>query len=652
MKDTKYLEFLKEKYQNPESVYTELINLEAIQNLPKGTELYLSDIHGASTTLEHILRTGSGNVREKIENFYGEKWDNNKKNAFSLMISYPKEALARMEPGSKTKEWYAETILNLIDFMRFCSVKYTRSKVRKALPGKYQYIIEELLYTDLSRNEKNLYYKNILDRLIELEQAQSFIIAICQVIPRLVIDHLHLVGDIFDRSSGEYDILEKLMAHHSVDIQWGNHDVLWMGAMYGSKVNLMTLLRIAARYGYLFDLEKTYGLNLRPLFLYAEENYSVHEAFKPKILSDEKNIFKEESKTLLTKVHQALAVIQFKLEGQIIHRRPEFKMEDRLLLDKIDQKNKTIELNGRTCSLDGFPYDQINFDTPYSLNSEEQYIIKTLLESFQQSEKIERISQFMLKKGSMYLLYNDHLLFHGCIPMDETGKFMKLRFKDSDAHGKDMLDFYEKHIRQAALNPKITEDFSTDLIWYAWTGPVSPLFGRDKMTTFERYYIKDTDMHEEKRNAYFDLRDDEEIAYNILTSFGLDAKHSKIINGHTPVKANKGEQPVKAKGKLFVIDGGMNKAYRKDTGIAGYSLLNNSYGFQLVIHQPFESVDKLFKQNKEDTSLKKMIDAKQKRKLIKDTTVGQTIMSQINDLQRLVSYIKVEKQTNDDSVTW
>ena len=642
MKNTKYLELLKEKYRNPESVYTELINLEAIQNLPKGTELYLSDIHGASMALEHILRTGSGNVREKIENFYGSKWGSEKKNTFSLMISYPKEALSRMSPEKKTKDWYSETILNLIDFMRFCSVKYTRSKVRKALPQKYRYIIEELLYTDLSRNEKNLYYKNILDRLIGLGQAQPFIIALCGVIPRLVIDHLHLVGDVFDRSSGEYAIMEKLMNHHSVDIQWGNHDVLWMGAMYGSKVNLMTLLRIAARYGYLFDLEKTYGLNLRPLFLYAEENYAVHDSFKPKILSDEKNIFKEESEKLLTKVHQALAMIQFKLEGQIIRRRPEFKMEDRLLLDKINPDKESIEINEQTCSLNGFPYKQINIDEPYSLSTEEQYIVKTLLESFQQSEKIKRISRFMLEKGSMYLLYNDHLLFHGCIPLDEEGEFMTLRFNDSVTYGKEMLDFFEEHIRNAALNPKVTEDFSTDLIWYAWTGPVSPLFGRDKMTTFERYYIKETDMHKENRNAYFDLRDDEEIVDKILTAFGLDSKQSKIINGHTPVKAKKGEKPVKANGKLFVIDGGMNEAYRKDTGIAGYSLLNNSYGFQLVIHQPFESLDKLFEQKKEETSLKKMIDDKLDRKLIKDTTVGRTITAQIQDLQRLVIYINGE----------
>ncbi|GEK91888.1 fructose-1,6-bisphosphatase [Alkalibacterium kapii] len=642
LKDTKYLELLKEKYQKPESVYTELINLEAIQNLPKGTELFLSDIHGASMEFEHILRTGSGNVSEKIENFYGEKWDAEKKNAFSLMISYPKEALSRMKAERKTKAWYAETILELIDFMRFCSVKYTRSKVRKALPEKYRYIIEELLYTDLSRNTKNLYYKNILDRLIDLGQAQHFIIALCQVIPRLVIDHLHLVGDIFDRTSGEYTIMEKLMNHHSVDIQWGNHDVLWMGDMYGSKANLMTLLRIAARYGYLFDLEKTYGLNLRPLFLYAEENYSAHDSFKPKIVSDEKNIFKEESEKLLTKVHQALAVIQFKLEGQIILRRPEFKMEDRLLLDKIDPHEKSIIIDGKTFLLNDFPYEQINFEKPYDLCPEELHIIETLLESFQQSEKIQRMGRFLLEKGSMYLIYNDHLLYHGCIPLNEEGELMELKLQDSVTSGKEMLDLFERHIRKAAVDPNSSDTFSTDLIWYAWTGPVSPLFGRDKMTTFERYYIDTPSVHKENRNAYFDLRDDEQIVNNILSSFGLNRKTSKIINGHTPIKAKKGEKPVKAKGQLFVIDGGMSQAYRKDTGIAGYSLLNNSYGFQLVIHQPFESLDKLFDRKKEETSLKQMIDEKQKRKLIKDTTVGRMIQSQIDDLQKLVNYIKEE----------
>ncbi|API87977.1 fructose-1,6-bisphosphatase [Marinilactibacillus sp. 15R] len=643
MNENKYLELLKEKFETPEAIYTELINLEAIQNLPKGTELYLSDVHGADRAFDHILRTGAGNLREKINNFFGEEWSTEEMDWFNLFISYPTEAMKNSYHSQpKDKEWSMQMIRNLIDFMQFCAVKYTRSKLRKALPKEYIYVIEELLYTDLSQNEKDLYYKNILHRLISLGQAEEFMIKLCQVIQRLVIDHLHLVGDIFDRASGEKVVMEKLMAHHSVDIQWGNHDLLWMGAMYGSKANLITMLRIAARYGYLFELEKTYGLNLRPLFLFAEERYGIHPNFEPKVV-EPTNTFQEESEELLTKVHQALAVIQFKLEGQIIKRRPDFDMDERLLLDKINFDEETIEIDNKQFQLNGFPVQQFYKEDPYKLCPEEEHVVNTLLESFQQSEKLVRYIDFLLKKGSMYLVYNGQLLYHGCIPLTEQGELDSFSFEGEQLKGRKMLDKFEEYIRNAASSKQETEDYATDLLWYSWTGKKSPLFGRDRMTTFERYYIEDDEISQENRNPYFKLRDNEEIMLNILKEFDLEYEDAKVINGHTPVKAKKGELPVKANGRLIVIDGGMSAAYQKSTGIAGYSLINNSYGFQIVTHQPFESIDALFEKQRDETSLKQIIDGKLDRKLIKDTTIGESLQEQIDDLQALLHYLKRKK---------
>lgn len=639
MKEEKYYELLKNSFKTSSEIYTELINLEAIQSLPKGTELYLSDVHGADLAFDHILRTGAGNVREKIGNCFSDRWDAERMDRFNLLISYPEQALDDDEGiFEKDSDWYKQTIRDLIAFMQFCAVKYTRSKLRKALPERYTYIIEELLYTDLSQGEKDVYYNNILSRLISLNQAEPFIAALCQVIQRLVIDHLHLVGDLFDRDCGEQLVMDRLMAHHSVDVQWGNHDILWMGAMFGSKANLITLLRIAARYGYLFELEKAYGLNLRPLFLFADSHYESKEAFRPKEGPSE-HVFREESRELLTKVHEALAVIQFKLEGQIIQRRPSYDMADRLLLNEIDRENGTITIDGQAYDLSDFPYDQFDPDDPYQLCDEEKYSVQTLMESFQHSEKLNRYTDFLLDKGSMYLIYNDHLLYHGCLPLTEDGKLDSFSFEGKELSGRQMLDVFDSYIRKSAADRSVTDDYATDLLWYAWCGKKSPLFGRDRMTTFERYYIKDSDTHKENRNPYFQLRDDKAVMSYILKSFGLSNERSTIINGHTPVKVKKGELPVKADGKLIVIDGGMSAAYQEATGIAGYSLINNSYGFQLVTHQTFESVEKLFEDLRDDTQLKQVIDGKRERKLIRDTTIGESIQEQIEDLQALLVYL-------------
>lgn len=635
--DLNYLELIKKSYPSLETVYTELINLEAIQNLPKGTELYLSDIHGAHDKLTHILSTGAGNIKEKLFIYFRDKLDSRSINQLNLLIGYPIYFWENNKSLVLDNIWCKKTIINLIDFMKFCSVKYTRSKVRKALPKKYTYIIEELLYTDLQQSEKDSYYHNIINRLIELNQSEPFILALCAVIKQLVIDHLHIVGDIFDRSQGEDKVMEELMKYHSVDIQWGNHDILWMGAKFGSLVNLITLLRIAARYGYLFNLEKIYGLNLRPLFMYANDKYNYHSSFEPK---KDSGTFEKENEILLNKVHQCLAIIQFKLENQIIIRRPEFKMSKRAFLKDINKNTEEVIIDKKVYKLNKFPYDSLSTINPINLFKEEKVIIKKLMESYQQSEKIERYMDFLLNKGSMYLKYNNHLLFHGCIPMDNSGDFQEVIINNEGYSGKNLLERLETSFREASKRPKISDDLDTDLLWYAWSGPRSPLFGRDRMTTFERYYIQERSSHREQPNSYFKLRENEKIIEKVLQEFGCCKKESKIINGHTPIEVKKGENPIKANSKLIVIDGGMNKAYQKKTGVAGYSLLNNSYGFQLVTHQPFISIEDIFLKGEDETILKHMIDGKNKRKLIKNTTIGEKIQNKIDYLITVIDHLQ------------
>ncbi|MDR1567732.1 MAG: fructose-1,6-bisphosphatase [Streptococcaceae bacterium] len=641
MNKNNYFETLsREFHNNSEEIITELINLEAILNLPKGTEFYLSDIHGEYDAFEHILRTGAGNIKEKVSKKFKNQLSKEEINHLSLLIAYPKEFLEQSDSSAdKTDEWYQKIIVQLIEMLSYSSSKYTRSKVRKALPQKYLYVVEELLYTDISFIEKESYYEEIIRKLISLNQAQNFIIAVTKSIRQLAIDHLHIVGDIFDRGSDADKVMENIVNFHSVDIQWGNHDMLWIGAFAGSKACLITLLRIATRYNYLYELERSYALNLRPLFLFANRIYKNNPHFTPNIRK-KRDDFSTEDINILEKVHQALTIIQFKLEGQIIQRRPNFAMQDRLLLDKIDWKNNTIELGQNGYKIKGACFQTINPLDPYTLTSEEEYVVKSLLISFQQSDKIKKHINFLLDNGSMYSVYNKQLLFHGCIPLTELGNFMEMTLLDGTYSGKALLEQFEFHIRMSCKNQEITDDFHTDLIWYSWIGKKSPLFGRSRMTTFERYFIENNQTHQENDNPYYRLRDNEGICLKILEEFGLSDENSHIINGHTPVKVKKGESPLKANNRLFVIDGGLSKAYQAETGIAGYSLLNNSYGFQLVTHQPFSSIDALFLDKEDRISLKKVIDTPKKRVLIRETTIGTKIKEQSDVLQKLLLYVQ------------
>ena len=627
-----YKRILLEKFDSRQKVITELTNLEAILNLPKGTELYISDIHGEFAAFDYILRSCAGILNEKINDCFAASLSQEEKNILSALVSYPELVL---EGVNKEKEWYKSTISQLLTLLSFVAAKYSRSKLRKALPQEYAYIIEELIYSDLTLADKHSYYQTILSYVIELREADPFILGIASSIRRLLIDHLHVVGDIFDRGAGSAQVMDELLQFHSIDIQWGNHDIIWMGAFFGSKACLLNVLRIAARYGYLWDIEKAYGLNIRSLTLFADKTYKANPKFRP-ILGTRAEEFTAEEILQLEKVHQALAILQFKIETQLMKRRPEFQMDNQILLDNIDYWKNTITIDGKSYSLQNTCFQTIDRAKPSELSSEEKQIVDSILASFQGSPKMAKHMELLMKKGSMYKVYNHHLLFHGCIPLKPSGEFQPLVLHQAQYAGKELLDFFEYHIRLAAKNKEVGNDLSTDLMWYCWRGQLSPLFGKNKMTTFERYFIEEAETHKEIENEYFSYRNSKKICQLILEEFGLEAKVSRIVNGHTPVKTGKGESPIRGEGLLFVIDGGLCEAYQKKTGTAGYSLLNNSYGFQLVTHQPFQDIQKVVDSPFEQTSLKRVIEDLEDRTLIQSTTIGQNLLEQQQELIQLL----------------
>lgn len=627
-----YKRILLEKFDSRQKVITELTNLEAILNLPKGTELYISDIHGEFAAFDYILRSCAGILNEKINDCFAASLSQEEKNTLSALVSYPERVL---EEVNKEKEWYKSTISQLLTLLSFVVAKYSRSKLRKALPQEYAYIIEELIYSDLTLADKHSYYQTILSYVIELREADPFILGIASSIRRLLIDHLHVVGDIFDRGAASAQVMDELLQFHSLDIQWGNHDIIWMGAFFGSKACLLNVLRIAARYGYLWDIEKAYGLNIRSLTLFADKNYKANPKFRP-ILGTRVEEFTAEEILQLEKVHQALAILQFKIETQLMKRRPEFQMDNQILLDNIDYWKNTISIDGNSYSLKNTCFQTIDRENPSELSLEEKQIVDSMLASFQGSPKMAKHMELLMKKGSMYKVYNHHLLFHGCIPLKPSGEFQPLVLHQAQYAGKELLDFFEYHIRLAAKNKEIGDDLSTDIVWYCWRGQLSPLFGKNKMTTFERYFIEESETHKEIENEYFSYRNSKKICQLILEEFGLEAKVSRIVNGHTPVKTGKGESPIRGEGLLFVIDGGLCEAYQKKTGTAGYSLLNNSYGFQLLTHQPFQDIQKVVDSPFEQTSLKRVIEDLEDRTLIQSTTIGQNLLEQQQELIQLL----------------
>lgn len=640
MLNSKYLDLLAQKYDSEEKVATEIINLEAILELPKGTEHFVSDLHGEYQAFQHVLRNGSGNVKVKIRDLFKDELYEKELNEFATLVYYPEEKLQLIKSHfSNEKElhqWYIEIIERMMKLISYASSKYTRSKLRKALPKQFVYIVEELLYkTDEFKNKKD-YYTKMVQQIISLGQADKLIIGLAYTTQRLVVDHLHVVGDIYDRGPDPHKIMDTLINYHSVDIQWGNHDVLWLGAFAGSKVCLANIIRICARYNNLDIIEDVYGINLRPLLNLAEKYYDDNPAFRPKRQSDEN--LSEQEYLQITKIHQAISIIQFKLESLIIKRRPFFDMSERLLLEKIDYDKNEVTIQGKTYPLENTCFATINPEQPDQLLEEEKQVMDKLLFSVQHSEKLARHMNFLMKKGSLYLKYNGNLLIHGCIPLDEKGNMEKMVIENKNYSGRDLLDIFEHYLRYAFAHPEETDDIAIDMVWYLWTGEYSSLFGKREMTTFERYFIKDKETHRERKNPYYTLREDEEICRKILTEFDLNPDQGRIINGHTPVKEIDGENPIKANGKMIVIDGGFSKAYQSTTGIAGYTLLYNSYGMQLVAHKHFNSKEEVLYNGMDVLSVKRLVDEELERKKVRETNIGEELLQEISILNNLREY--------------
>nr|WP_125715175.1 fructose-1,6-bisphosphatase [Agrilactobacillus yilanensis] len=630
-------ELLQEKYPTKEAVTTEIINLKAILSLPKSTEAFMSDIHGEFTAFDHVLRNASGNIKQKIEELFNGQMTPKTQKIFAFLVYYPSERLkiikSTFNNSDDLKQWYLNTFDDLLELLKYCATKYTRSKVRKALAPEFVYITEELLYGDFTTEDKHKYYAQITDDIINLNSADQFIITLCHTIQRLVVDHLHMLGDIYDRGPAPDKIMDRLMRHHSVDLQWGNHDILWLGAAAGSQLCIANLLRICARYDNLSIVEDSYGINLRHLSLLAEKYYQANPGFAPKLNHQTDKPSKAELDQI-TKIHQAIAIIQFKLEGQAIDRRPEFKMTHRKLLDKLNKERTAITLNGKTYPIVNGCFQTVDPKNPYQLCPEEQEVIDQLTNAFVNSEKLHKHMDFFMKKGSMYLVYNNNLLVHGCVPVDKDGNLEGLTLNGQLYKGRALFDLLEHNLRESYIYSKQNDDLATDLLWYLWTGPVSPLFGKRVMSTFERYFIEDKTAHFEEPNSYYTLRHEAWFIEKMLQEFGIDPKVGHIINGHTPVK--KGRSPIMAEGKMLVIDGGFSKAYQKTTGIGGYTLLYNSYGLQLVTHQPFTTRANAIAQLTDIVSTKRIVEQELARKTVAETDIGTKLKRQVKQLKELL----------------
>lgn len=634
-----YLRILSRQYKNIEQVAEEIINLQAILNLPKGTELFLSDIHGEYGSFSHILNNGSGIIKNKIEDIFNNKITEQERRLLATLIYYPEEKLALIKRKQKNlDEWYSITLYRLIEVAREVSSKYTRSKVRKAMPKGFDYIIDELLHLQGCGTDKEKYYKQIIKSIIELDRADEFIVAISNLIKRMAIDHLHVIGDIFDRGSNAKKVMDILMNFHSLDIQWGNHDALWIGAASGNKSCIANVVRICSRYNNIDTLEEGYGINIRPLATFAIETYKDDDChnFYPKQYDSHKYIHTDEK--VIAKIHKAISIIQFKLEGQLIKNHPEYQMNDRLLLDKVDYKKGRVKISEKWYDLKEKSFPTINPNDPYRLTVEEQEIMDRLYDSFKHSETLHRHISFLCSKGSVYKCFNSNLLFHGCIPMNENGEFLKVNILGKELAGKEYLDYIDKIINKAYIERDNIQNNKNeiDFLWYCWAGPKSPLFGKERATTFERYFIEDKKTHEEKKNAYYILSQKEEICNKIFEEFGLNKDKSHIINGHIPVKEKDGETPIRANGKLLVIDGGFAKSYREQTGRSGYTLTYNSYGLILAANEPFDSRAKAIMEEL-DIKYDIMVNAQETiRKSVADTDIGKELQLEVDNLKELL----------------
>ncbi len=633
----KFLKSLSNQYPTIAAASTEIINLQAILNLPKGTEHFLTDIHGEYEQFCHVLKNGSGSVRRKIDEEFGNTLSEKDKKSLATLIYYPREKLELiLQTEDNIEDWYKITLHRLVQITKRVSSKYTRSKVRKALPKDFAYIIEELITEKAEIHDKEAYYNEIIHTIIKIGRAPEFIIALSNLIQRLVIDHLHIVGDIYDRGPGPHIIMDTLKQYHSVDVQWGNHDIVWMGAAAGSLACIANVIRMSARYGNLDTLEEGYGINLIPLATFALDTYrNVNcDAFSIKYNTD----YNTKDLSLDMKMHKAISMIQFKLEGQIIRRRPEFGMENRLLLDKIDYEKKTVVVDGVAYPIKDTEFPTVDPADPYRLTPEEEVVIDRLRHAFVHCEKLQNHVRFLFAKGSMYKIYNSNLLYHGCVPVDEDGNFQSVNIYGKKYSGRKLYDVLDEYARKGFYsNQDAGEKLKgQDILWYIWTGPYSPVFGKDKMTTFERYFIEDKTTHKEVKNAYYRLLEEESFISRILEEFGLDKDKSRIINGHVPVEIKRGETPIKCGGKLLIIDGGFSKAYQEKTGIAGYTLVANSYGMRLVSHEPFTSAEEAVRNESDIFSDTINVETYRERHRVADTDIGVSLQESIYHLEQLL----------------
>lgn len=635
--ELRYLQRMADLYPTIGKASTEIINLQSILNLPKGTEHFLSDLHGEYDAFSHVLRNGSGAVRKKIDEVFGHTLSNSDKRSLATLIYYPKE---KMELVKKTEpdmqNWYKITLYRLIEVCKTTASKYTRSKVRKALPADYAYVIEELITEKVEVFDKEAYYDAIVDTIIDIRRAEDFIIALAELIQRLVVDHLHILGDIYDRGPGPHFIMDRLMDYHSLDIQWGNHDVVWMGASVGQLACIAVVIRNSLRYRNLDILEDGYGINMLPLATFAMETYvdDPCAAFEMKGTAEYSYLEEE----LTKKMHKAIAIIQFKLEGQLVQKHKSYRMEDRALLHRINPEKGTITMpDGNEYELLDKVFPTIDWNAPYELTQGEKDMMERLSQAFRNCEKLQKHMRLMLDKGGLYKVFNGNLMFHGSIPLNEDGSFKEVEVYGETFKGKELYDTLESYVRRAFYDIDHNEEEKCrDILWYIWAGPNSPLFGKDKMTTFERYFIAEKETHKEKKNAYYRLLENEEVVNAMLREFHLDPEKAHIINGHVPVHQTEGESPVKCDGKVIVIDGGFSKAYQKVTGIAGYTLIYNSYGLILSAHEPFTSAEVAVAQESDIVSNRVAVRYNPMRQHVGDTDVGRALKERVEELRLLL----------------
>ncbi len=634
-----YLRLFSKMYPNLKTAKAALVRNKAYLSLPKKTEFFLTDIHGEHEAFNHVLKNASGQLKIKLQELFSDVLNEAEIKKTATLLYYPVRKIEVMKKEGNSSLIYYKYLPIIVSLAKSLASKYNNEEILSKINDPFKEILMEMIFSEDFDDDKNYYIKSLYEEMIENDVIDDFIVELTNLIQMLAVDHLHIIGDIYDRGPGPHIVMDRLMDFHSLDIQFGNHDILWMGAAAGSRVCIANVVRISARYANLDILEDGYGINLLSLAQLAQSYYAEDDCliFTPK--TEDVN-FHERDILLMARMHKAISIIQFKLEGQMVDKNPAYGMDGRKLLDKIDWENNAVSIGGKQYPLRDNHFPTVDPSEPYVLNDFETEVIEKLEKAFLNSDALQKHVKFIFANGSFYKVANKNLLFHGCIPLDPDGDFAAITHAGQTYRGKALLDFFEKEVRRFYFSrDKHKNQFGTDIMWYLWQGALSPLFGKEQMTTFERYFISDKETHKEKKNPYFQRNEEEVVCDMLLKEFGLSPETSRIITGHVPVKASKGEEPVKANGKLFVIDGGFAKAYQKETGLAGYTLVYNSYGLQLIEHQPFESVEKAI-QNEEDIISVTRVVEKAERKYNRDTDEGQVATKEINDLEDLINAYK------------